>query len=395
MDNRRNSKINCIKALAVILVFLIHCKLPGTTGDIVSGMAAIAVPVFFAVSGYFSSGIPVDKARKRIRKLVIRVIEVNVFYLLFDIVYVSLTGDVGFWKTALTWNNLLIFLLFNESPLRGHLWFVGALLYCYVALLLYEKQEVMAAHVRSVETDLRTGLDANLSENYYDFKESTGVQDSENAKESNKSRNHFLRSDLYKIIVVSILLITNILITSLLIATGKESKILILTRNWVLLGIPFFVLGMLVHEYPARWKNHVNFQLFLLLVPAICLNFLEVFSLGSDRSVYFGTILIVWALMTWATRKDSSQASAAAGSSSSTAYGWLVMIGSFFDRYGFWIYILQIAVIKVWNLTVMERSFSAWNGWGWIKPFVLLVVTAIISVPVTGLEQKLLKRIAL
>ncbi len=40
----------------------------------------------------------------------------------------------------------LVFLVLNESPLRGHLWFLGALLYCYLFLLALGEALTAAGH---------------------------------------------------------------------------------------------------------------------------------------------------------------------------------------------------------------------------------------------------------
>lgn len=53
---KRNKYIDAAKALACIFVVLIHCMFPGKIGLVFRALARFAVPLFFAVSGYFLGG---------------------------------------------------------------------------------------------------------------------------------------------------------------------------------------------------------------------------------------------------------------------------------------------------------------------------------------------------
>lgn len=48
-----NVSLNILKGIACFNVVMIHCTFPGAIGKIISGLARFAVPLFFAISGYY------------------------------------------------------------------------------------------------------------------------------------------------------------------------------------------------------------------------------------------------------------------------------------------------------------------------------------------------------
>ena len=49
----RNQTFDKIKAVACILVILIHCKFPSVIGDLFEALARFGVPMFFAIAGVY------------------------------------------------------------------------------------------------------------------------------------------------------------------------------------------------------------------------------------------------------------------------------------------------------------------------------------------------------
>ena len=50
----QNKMLNCEKALACILVIILHCEFPTIIGSIINIVARVGVPLFFMTSGFFS-----------------------------------------------------------------------------------------------------------------------------------------------------------------------------------------------------------------------------------------------------------------------------------------------------------------------------------------------------
>ena len=51
--SKRSAYYDLVKFVAYCFVVLIHCPLPGITGEGVTAIARFAVPAFFAISGHF------------------------------------------------------------------------------------------------------------------------------------------------------------------------------------------------------------------------------------------------------------------------------------------------------------------------------------------------------
>lgn len=66
ISSGRNESMECFKLVASFFVLLIHIKFPEPVGDLVTSLARFAVPVFFAISGYFSYQTRADRLLKRI-----------------------------------------------------------------------------------------------------------------------------------------------------------------------------------------------------------------------------------------------------------------------------------------------------------------------------------------
>ena len=134
---RKNDCLNRWKGVAAFGVVLIHCGFfLGTYGEIPSCLARFAVPLFFMISGYFSYGRNRETIKRRGRHILYLLLLGNGVYLLWEL-----------WKGAALsgifskgW--FVDFLLWNRSPVEPHLWFLGALFYCYLfyGLLIHFKK---------------------------------------------------------------------------------------------------------------------------------------------------------------------------------------------------------------------------------------------------------------
>ena len=62
----RNESLEWLKLMASFFVVFIHVKFPEPAGSLATALARFAVPLFFAVSGYFSFGTKPGKLGKRL-----------------------------------------------------------------------------------------------------------------------------------------------------------------------------------------------------------------------------------------------------------------------------------------------------------------------------------------
>ena len=142
MRTKTNHCLDCIKGIGCICVVFIHVKFPGCFGDIVGRLSQFAVPVFFLTSGYFAYSLDKDCTDRMVKRRAKRILGLSVwttcFYWLTTRAYswirngCPLGGDVNAFLVGAA-----KFLFLQDVDFSGgaHLWFLWALLWCYVIVL--------------------------------------------------------------------------------------------------------------------------------------------------------------------------------------------------------------------------------------------------------------------
>ena len=140
--------MDCLKGFACLAVILIHYNFPGEFGVWVRTAGKFAVPYFFFVSGFFMAGSDgILYRRKTAAKVwhVLRlIIGTGLFYAIFFCVWNPLmNSDFSFLQYReehLTWASLIKFFVSNNMIAYDHLWFLFALLYCYLVFLPFDNK---------------------------------------------------------------------------------------------------------------------------------------------------------------------------------------------------------------------------------------------------------------
>lgn len=95
------------------------------------------------ITGYFYFDVEEKNGETRqIKKIFKLVLEANVLYLLWDSFYAVLSRNMSFLLDTFTIENVLKFIAFNESPLKGHLWYLGAILYVLIIMHIFDKLKI-------------------------------------------------------------------------------------------------------------------------------------------------------------------------------------------------------------------------------------------------------------
>ena len=147
----RNRSLDAVKAIAACLVVFIHVSFPGQTGQIIKVFARNAVPFFFMVSGYFCYYEKKNAAEQIPAKIchILKLSAVSLgFYFVWEGFMKCLSGeDLWQWFGKLTApEHLKELLVYNStSVVRAHLWFLPALLYCYILDFFIEKRRLRKA----------------------------------------------------------------------------------------------------------------------------------------------------------------------------------------------------------------------------------------------------------
>ena len=138
----RNRTLDMVKAICAYAVVLLHVHFPGNAGIIANVLARFAVPVFFMVSGYFcfrGDDTEFIRTGKKIRHVLKLMLVAFPVCCLWELIQNHIDGaSQKEWLEALvSGEHIRQFLLYNNSSqVKWHLWFIPALLYCYLLFAL-------------------------------------------------------------------------------------------------------------------------------------------------------------------------------------------------------------------------------------------------------------------
>lgn len=151
----KNKTLAIIEAVAAICVVLVHFQFPGAFGRAVCATGAAGVIVFLLASGYFSydrddSGETSRRVMKRFYKNLRLTLCVAALYFAVTAVEKLAQGSFGEWITAfkspILWARMILlgdFEIIHGDPL----WYMVAILYCYLLFALISKARAFkAAH---------------------------------------------------------------------------------------------------------------------------------------------------------------------------------------------------------------------------------------------------------
>ena len=182
-------------------------------GAVVEATSRIAVPLFFMISGYYAFGRNKTAILKSVKKTAVMLIWAVCIYFLWEILWSFYRGTTQDKLDAFfSVETLVETLVFNTGVLLGHLWFLLALLYCY---LIY----AFALKERRRRTKL--GIAAVLLGGFFGIRE--------------------------------------------LLKINGVSDPMYYLRNFLFVGMPFFLLGSLCSQQKAQLTS-VSAKVWLVLI---------------------------------------------------------------------------------------------------------------------------------
>lgn len=233
----RNKCIDTVKGIACVLVLFIHYPFPGVIGQLIKAIGRSSVPFFFMVSGYFY-----DKHRDNgCWEFGEKAIFSNGILLICGFVVSELflfvqSGSIySILKRQVAFDNILKLIIFNNTGSIYHLWFLIALIYCYIIWMVIDLKH------KKIETRTVKRM---------------------------------------VIIVIVICYVIEIL------SAKAEFYQTYLYRNWLFIGMPFFSLGVIYEEEKYDERTNV-----LLMLFCIILTIVEFFIIGNVE-LYVGSVLL-------------------------------------------------------------------------------------------------------
>lgn len=267
-------------------------------GECVTTLTRVAVPVFFMITGYFySDTVARHKEKRQIQKILYLVVEANVLFFIWNIALNVLRRDsiITYVQEIFTGKSILKFLALNESPLAGHLWYLGAILYVLVIVLLVDKPNC--------------------------------------------------RKLLYYL--------TPVLLSADL-AFGKYSLLIfhqefpyILVRNFLCVGIPYFCIGNLIREKRCseKWNRKILQVLIVVFtITSLAERFVLVSAgLNATRDHYLSTTFLAICLFVYALKSNWCNKGVS-------------VIGR---KYSTWLYIIHPIFITVFSIVVGKLGLKS------------------------------------
>lgn len=246
--NKRNAWLDLIKLFASFMVVFIHIKFPGIVGRMIDALARFAVPLFFAVSGFFAFGATTKAIKRRLIKIVeLYLIASLVYHFYYIVLALKAEGGTGFLQYItgrFNFGGLKLFLILNIPFSSEHLWFLLALAYVYVIWIVAMKISV---------------------------------------------------NDTCVFIISTLCLVAHLVLGEGLSIFGvKISSEYV--RNFALMGVPFFGFGYLIAKNKEKIANIKNYILILMIVFGVVELCLSNYYFGKNE-LYIGAICCCFVLL--------------------------------------------------------------------------------------------------
>jgi len=137
---RRNLTLECFRILGAVFIVFLHVPFPGAFGAVVACLSRFAVPMFFAISGWYSYQVKPGKLLKRTKSVLLLELLGILLYLIWKCLEGSMEGirisDTLLWKIP-DGGALKKWLVFQVDPFSGPLWYLSAAAVCYLVLAVY------------------------------------------------------------------------------------------------------------------------------------------------------------------------------------------------------------------------------------------------------------------
>lgn len=317
----KNNTLNLIKAIAAISVVFIHIKFPNEAGNIITSLARFAVPFFFMTSGYFAYQSNYNKERnlRNIKKILKITLFALIGYFIWKIIYYNYYGNLDLLYNRLTDKEFIkIFFQYNKTVLGMHLWYLLALIYIYIMYYFIDKYQVHKV-------------------SYY---------------------------------LIPLILIINILLGEISIFNNIKIEYET-TRNFILTGFPFFMIGNLINYNKDKFKFK-NKTLVLSIIAFTILTIIEYEIVGSC-DIYISTIFLATFIFLYGIKNPN-------------IVGEKNILSIVGEKYSLYIYILQIFVIDAFKILFYPTKSIAIN---YLTPLIVVVVLILISSIYLEIKNKL------
>lgn len=328
----RNQKIDMMRFIAAFFVITIHSH-DFFTADYTVPIARFAVPLFFMISGYYYFQTKnTKKMKKRIKSILMLILESCIIYFIFFETEAIIGAENVFQRVieGYSINTFFNLIFLNKFMTAYHLWFLPALLFCYII-------------------------------GYYAYKKK-------------------IIKFFYALIPV--LLVIHILFGTYSLAFSELKLDLVYFRNWIFTGLPFFFLGAFINEYYSSNKFKIpDFALYTGAVIFTITTVLEsrfLCDYMNLQELYLSTPFLALTLFLLAVKPPTDR------TLNCRTVNFLAMLGR---EYSLYIYILQIIVVLVIERSLEYFSSALKSIFYFTMPVLIMLSTLVLSIAYVKLKS--------
>ena len=330
----RNQAMECFKMAAAIFVVFLHVSFPSSKAQgLMFVFANDAVALFFVITGYFNFGADYKTLLRRMKHLLQLYLVAILFTIAVGIITAEITGDGSMAFLIPRWDEIMNWLILQQDPRNGQLWYLTSACLCYLILYLYVR--------------------------FYGDEPVT-------------------YRPLY---YAAFSLFAVFLALGCLAAVVGMSVPYHLYRNGFFCGLPMFTLGIFLREYQDRILTNFNLtsgKLLALALVGFILGLAQYFTVGMGQ-VAMGTLLEIPALLLFMTYHPTV----------TKERGFFAACVGKFGAWSTYVYILHMQMFSIYTrfcrpamLTVLSESAEAW-----IQPFAVAALSLIAAIVFTWGEQ--------
>lgn len=324
----RNLSMECCKLIASFFVVFIHVPFPGALGGLVDCLGRFAVPTFFMISGYFNYRADSKAIARRTKHIFSLLVIGTLVHLVWGCINTELSGGSTIaYLRAWIFDPIEIvqWIVLHIHPYAGHLWYLNALIACYLCFWAYTKFWG--------DEEIR----------YQPF--------------------YYLSLSLFLICFVF----------NILPAANETGGVSINVRDGWLTGIPMFGLGLFIRQYQDVIFDRFQItakKLVLVIVIGILFSVLQWYA--ADIGIMpFGTVFEVVALMLLLVSHPTLPIKSKS----------MEKMALHFGSVSTWIYILHLMLSLVYS-SLLQQPLAALLGEKepWLQPLVVLAMSIVAAI---------------
>lgn len=259
---KQNECLNFLKGISCFGILYMHTGYDCMISSIISCIVRFAVPLFFMISGYYiynsNRQIVAQKLPKKTKHIFKMTAFSMILYLIWDgmispILFGGTIDFIGYLEKIFSWDKVWKLIIFNQW---GILWFLFALLYCYLILIPINKYDWYGKAYISIPILLLILIFGRGIIQYFEL--------------------------------------------------IPEDVNIIYFRNFIFMGFPFFMTGNLIHKYEKQILSKIGrHNMVMIVVAGIAISCVERYIVVLE--LFVGTLIATFYMFIYALKNQDNK----------------------------------------------------------------------------------------